>query len=335
MRKNLLSIGLAAALGLGASAAMAAPISLPGGSPIFFQFNNIEQISVTNSIDGNGTAAGTPAEGNWGVFNISTVQFGSVTTPNTEISGGTPFFTDGGLGGAQISGIFYGATTTAFSAPFTLCVPSLSTPPCGGSDIAVGVPGTLNSTGGFIDIYWDDTGDVAASDLDGISDFTDFLPSMRTNATDGGKFTDGTLLARLAFAPGIIDGDATTTIKGTLTSTTGGFSGLADSFADVVDINGDGVINSLDGAWASQLNADWFFVDNDNDGNRGEAGERRDLRFSNFFTPIALWDGTGDITGARSNDPGRAFVVPEPASLSLLGLGLLGLGFTARRRKAA
>jgi hypothetical protein len=35
-----------------------------------------------------------------------------------------------------------------------------------------------------------------------------------------------------------------------------------------------------------------------------------------------------------SNDPIRAFVVPEPTTLAVLGFGLLGLGFAVRRRPA-
>ena len=114
---------LAAMLGVAASAAQAAPIGLPAG-PIFFQFNNIEQLDTSGGnaisvpgapVDVNGDgAADTPGngplgEGNWGVFNVSTIQFGAVVIPNQEISGGTPFFADDGPGGTagQVSGIFY------------------------------------------------------------------------------------------------------------------------------------------------------------------------------------------------------------------------------------
>lgn len=322
MKKTIISLALAVGL---PAVAVAAPISLPGG-PVYFQFNNMEQISPVNSItvpggsiDVNGDGVNdTPTnEGNWGVFNVSSMQYGAVSTPHNDISGGSTFFSDFGpsdsFGFGQISGIFYGIT-------------NLATCPTGYQ---------LCSTGGWLDIYWEDNGadDITSADLNGT-----YAPTNRTAANQAGIFTDGTLLVRLAFAPGIVSGSSTINITGTVAPSTSGFSGQADSFADVMDINNDGVIDSADGAWAGKLNTDWFWVDVDGDGVLGETGEQRDLRFSNFYNQLANWNG-GDPTqtgifGARSNDPGRAYAAPEPGALALMSIGLLGLGFASRRRKA-
>lgn len=316
MRKTLTSAAIA--LALGAGAAQAAPIVLPPGAPLFFQFSNLEQIGPFNnvvvpggSIDVNGDGIlDTPAtEGNWGVFNISSLQAGAVATPNQDISGGPAFFfDDGAVGGlepftqqGQVSGIFYGISLTS---------------------------GTT-ATGGWIDIYWEDaaTDDITAADLNGA-----FGPGNRTAANQAGKFTDGTLLARLQFMPGIISGDGLNTLSSDLdvTGTITG-QGVAQFFADVIDINNDGQITGADGAWAPALDGNWFFTDVDGDTVFGESGERRDLRFATFFNTLAAWDEPG-LVGLRSNDPGRAFTVAEPGMVSLLGLGLLGAGLNLRRR---
>jgi len=165
--------------------------------------------------------------------------------------------------------------------------------------------GATTATGGKIDLYWSNT--VGAVDL------TTATPTLGTVTC----FTTGTFLARLDFASGIIPGggDCTTTISSSVNPTLG-TSGFADSFANV-DL-------SAGGAWATALDGDWFFTD---------CGTR-DVRFSNFFNFTAdHWDGT-DILGIRSNDPARVFTspIPEPATLTLLGLGLAGLGYRRRRR---
>jgi hypothetical protein len=275
-----------------AGTALAAPIALPQNAPLFFQFNNMEQVDTTlaNTIVVPGGYNGVATQGNWGVVNISSIQNGAVSVPHRDIAGGPLFFADDGPGGTsgQITGIFYGIQLTS---------------------------GT-RATSGILDLFWHDAGSdtITAACLAG---------GCGPNAATVAAFTSGTFLARLDFASGIITGDPLTTIASN-TDVTVSLSGFADSFANVD--------TSAGGAWANVLNGDWFFVDTNGDGIFGGPGETRDVRFSNFFNDLPSWDGTSGIVGFRSNDPARVLTVPEPGTLTLLGLGLLGLGFVVRRR---
>lgn len=313
MKLKLLAIAIGAVV---SSAAVAAPVALKPG-PLYFQFNNIEQVGLLNTagfanLDVNGDGVdeliGGQAEYNWGVLNISSIQSGAVASPNEDISGGPTYFADDGPGGSagQAFGIFYGVQL--YSADLT------------------------KATFGWMDLYWKDAGadNITASDLNG----TSFLPSARTGFNQAGKFTTGTFLGRLAFASGAIDGDAITTLTSSVNPTNFSGVGLTDGFANVVDINNDGKIDGADGTWASAINTDWFFVDPNGNGTRGEAGETRDLRFSTFFQNLNAWDDGATVQGLRSNDPARSFVVPEPGSLALLGLAAIGLAATRRRKSA-
>ena len=285
-----------AAAALTAATVVAAPITLPVG-PLFIQYTNDEQFSLSNSIHSTNAGAVT-SEGNWGILQISNIVKGTALTPlGSDIQGGgANVFTDGGVGGHQITGIFYGTTVN---------------------------PGGLSATGGKIDLYWQDVGaantgaDLAAG----------FNAARRLNQNTYTGYAEPLnpnfiFLAQLVYGPGC-DNMATHNICTGIAPGTG--DGTAKSYQSVNLAAG--------GLWASQLDTNFFTLD----ANGLPLVPAQDIRTDSNFTQngASAWNGAlgTDIIGLRSNDPVRALVTPEPGTLSLFGLGMLGMGFLRRRKQ--
>ena len=185
----------------------------------------------------------------------------------------------------------------------------------GGFTVSADVSSAFAFSGGWMKIYVDGTPDYTLSDA---------ADGGLSTATNGDLWLD--LKAVEYFEATALNGAGSTgTLFGSLSA-----GSLSSPEADEKG-SGDGFFSVEGGLAASNFDTD-FFKELQVLTQHGFTTTTADLSFSSSFQPSSLYSnfntglalkGTGELAGNS---------IPEPTSLALLGLGLLGFGATRKRK---